>query len=275
MTSYAAAFMLNEGLHRLGKPAQKHATVRTFSVPLIEFVRPDGYWPQPFTIEQAFEVFRWMVTGAALHSEPSYWGRMAAIDLLSATSGEGHDHVIPVRGIQDLRSRFHYGILGRLSAKSQLAWRKALGIDVAATVQIRARVHKPFAGAPHLGFRSEGHIRETIERITTGSVGATMAWSLNSSHRGCRTLHHVRIAVGAEGFAFHLSYGDPLDTSYSQWTERIAATRDRETFLETLARARDAFDMLVHGTGTSDLADMSDFTRRSAIPCPHARRIAA
>uniref|UniRef100_UPI0019533060 hypothetical protein n=1 Tax=Klebsiella aerogenes TaxID=548 RepID=UPI0019533060 len=34
---------------------------RSFSIPLIELLRPDSYWPHPLSIERAFEVMHWMV----------------------------------------------------------------------------------------------------------------------------------------------------------------------------------------------------------------------
>jgi hypothetical protein len=100
---------------------------------------------------------------------------------------------------------------------------------------------------------------EDIERLTAGSAGTRMVVDLNGVHDDCRTLHGVRIAVGAEyGFALSIRYGNTSpDMPGSSWDVTIAHSRGDESFLQTFARARDVFDCLVHGhVNDCDLGDM-------------------
>ncbi|MFC6047085.1 hypothetical protein ACFPYM_04465 [Methylobacterium hispanicum] len=137
---------------------------------------------------------------------------------------------------------------------------------------------KPFAGAPHLGWRSEQAIHEDLKRMFEGTAGTRMAVDLNSVHEDCRTLHGLRISVGSEyGFAIAVRYGDthPKDWG-SSWDVTIARTREGETFLQTLARARDVFDCFVHGQANEpDLGDIRNYYRpehvRDQVASLHGR----
>ncbi|GJD87780.1 hypothetical protein BHAOGJBA_1285 [Methylobacterium hispanicum] len=99
---------------------------RSFQAPLIELLRPFGYWPQPLSLEQAFELLRWMVATGA--SKPEYtsqlrWGRAGVTELLSSSSGLSYDRVEPITSIEDLRRRFHMAILARPQSRGQELWR--------------------------------------------------------------------------------------------------------------------------------------------------------
>lgn len=250
---------------------------RSFEAPLIELLRPFGYWPQPLSIEQAFELFRWMVATGA--SKPEYtsqlqWGRAGVPELLSSSSGLSHDRVEPIVSIEDLRRRFHMAILARPQSRGQELWRQEHDIGPTSVVNVPSPTFKPFAGAPHLGWRSEQTIHDDLKRMFEGSAGTQMVVSLNSQHEGCRTLHGVRISVHPEyGFGIAIRYGDTHPTDWgSSWDEPIARTREGETFLQTLARARDVFDCLVHGHANEcDLGDMQRYYKPEHV----SRQVAA
>lgn len=236
--------------------------LKSFRAPLIELLRPEGYWPQPLSTEQAFELLRWMATTGA--SKPEYtsqlgWGRAGIHELLTGGSGLSRGRVEPISSLQDLRRRFHYAILSGATSEGQVRWRRDFGVDPAGVVTVRRPTFKPFAALPHLGWSSEQAIAEDIERLTTGSAGTRMAIDLNGVHADCRTLHGVRIAIDAEyGFALSIRYGDtPPDVHGSSWDVTVAHSREDESFLQTFARARDVFDCLVHGHANGcDLGDM-------------------
>lgn len=102
-----------------GTAPRKPSRKRWFDVRFIDLVRPDGYWPQPYTLEQAFEIFRWMVAKGEGYSTQERWGSRGVVDLLSATSGIGHSSVIPISSLEDLRKRFHYAVLGVAQCEAQ------------------------------------------------------------------------------------------------------------------------------------------------------------
>lgn len=236
--------------------------LKSFKAPLIELLRPDGYWPQPLSTEQAFELLRWMATTGA--SKPEYtsrlqWGRAGIHELLTGGSGLSRGLIEPIASLEDLRRRFHFAILSRAASAGQERWRSDFGIGPVGVVTVRQPTFKPFAPIPHLGWSSEQAIMEDIERLTTGSAGVQMAVDLNGVHDDCRTLHGVRIAVDAEyGFALSIRYGDTAPGAHgSSWDVLIAHSRADESFLQTFARARDVFDCLVHGhVNGCDLGDM-------------------
>lgn len=258
--SHALQYMLQEN-PLPGMRAKGILLRKSFKVPLIELLRPDGYWPHPLSIEQAFETLRWMVTTGS--SKPEFttqlqWGRAGIHDLLTGGSGLSHGHVEPISSIEDLRRRFHFAILSRAASRGQELWRSEFGIRPEGTVTVPYPTYKPFAALPHLGWQSEAEIHAEIKRLTAESAGMPMTVNLNGVYDDCQTLHGVRIRVAPEGFAFDIRYGNTHPTEHgSSWDDTIARTREGESFLQTFARARTVFDCLVHGHANDpDLGDM-------------------
>lgn len=258
--STALQYMLHEN-PLPGMRAKGILLRKSFKVPLIELLRPDGYWPQPLSIEQAFETLRWMATTGS--SKPEFtsqlqWGRAGINDLLTGGSGLSHSCVEPISSIEDLRRRFHFAILSRASSRGQELWRSEFGIRPEGTVTVPHPTYKPFAALPHLGWQSEAEIHAEIKRLTAESAGMPMSVNLNGVYDDCQTLHGVRIRVAPEGFAFDIRYGNTHPTEHgSSWDDTIARTREGESFLQTFARARTVFDCLVHGHANDpDLGDM-------------------
>lgn len=258
MSFYAQAYSMRERAFQptVARPSRK----RSFNITLIDLVRPECYWPQPLTIEQAFELFRWMVKTGDGYSTKERWGTRSVFDLLGATSGIGHSTILPVRSLADLRTRFHYAILGRAMCEGQAKWREDFRISPLETLTIRVPTYRPFEGAAHLGWNSEAEIQKGLVALCDGSHGKRMAVSLNCVHKDkVNWLHHVSIGVSPTGFSFNLTYGEkPIENrGVSQWNDCIARGRPGESFLDTMARARDVFDCLVNGTDNgADCADL-------------------
>lgn len=262
MSNAAHAYALRERPFQTTPP--KPPRKRSFSIPLIELIRPDSLWPYPCSIEQAFELMRWMIdTGGPQYETQLRWGTAGIENLLSATSGLGHHSIIPIESLDDLRRRFHYAILARPQSEGQERWREEYGITPAGVMTVKRPTYRPFDGATHLGWRSEADIQDAFTALCTGSTGKRMAVALNSCHQhSSNWLHHVRIGIYKDrGFSFILTYGDnPADRGASRWDDTIARTRPGESFLDTMARARDVFDCLVHGKANSaDTADLFEF----------------
>lgn len=259
MTHSAYAYALRERPFE-DTPAKPRRN-RSFTIPLIELVRPDSFWPQPLSIERAFELMRWMVdVGGSKYDTPQRWGTCSVSDLLGATSGIGHTSMLPIKSLDDLRRRFHYAILARPSSEGQERWREDNGIGPAGVIKVIRPTYRPFDGASHLCWRSEGDIQDALAAMLTGSTGKRMAVSLNSVHKdSVNWLHCVDIEICRNsGFWFNITYGcDPAERGASRWSEVIAQSRDGESFLDTMARARDVFDLLVHGkVNDADVADL-------------------
>jgi hypothetical protein len=257
MSMYAGRFMLSANPYGLGP--QKPGRKAWFNVEFINLVRPECYWPQPLSLEQAFEVFRWLVRTGDGYASPTRWGCVGTKALLSATSANDDCSVSQVESIADLRTRFHYAILGVARSEAIAKWRSDHGVGPAGKVRISVPTYRPFVGARHLGWDSERAIIDTFERLTLKCRGQRMAVPLNYIHLGSRYLHRVSVAVRPENFSFILTFGDEpcAERGACSWNETIASTRPGETFLDTFARARDVFEVLVTGARTPcDAADL-------------------
>ncbi len=259
MTEYARATLLKN--RPLQTTTDRPRRKRSFSIPLIELLRPDSYWPQPLSIEQAFEAMRWMVeTGDdKRYSSHLRWGIAGVAELLNGAGALSQYQLDPIASLADLRKRFHLAVLARPQSEGQVLWREEIGISVDSVITIKRATYRPFEGARHLGWSSEFDIQKSLTEVCTGSRGKPMAISLNSSHPRCRSFHDVSVAIGKfSGFSFLLRYGeDPSKRGASYWTKCIARSRSGESFLDTFARARDVFDCLVLGkTSDCDLAEL-------------------
>ena len=250
----------------LRKPIGKPRRRMSFEIPLIELIRPDGYWPQPLSIEQAFTLMAWMAkTGSASqYSTKLTWNTETVATLIG--SGDSDSRLKPISSISQLRRMFHNAILARPRAEGQRKWREDFGVGPSGVIQVAAPTYKPFGGARHLGWDSEQAIQDDLERMGTQSMGARMAVSLNSVHPDCRTLHGLSVRIGSNGnFHFGITYGDKTpDQMHSSWTNTLAQTKPGESFLDTFARARDVFDCLVHGK--KSICDLTDFVEHGYRP---------
>lgn len=220
----------------------KQRAKRSAVVSLIEFLRPDCYWPHPYSLEQAFQLFRWMVATAAKsrYSDQMRWGAMSPIDLLSDSSGIGHSSVAPISSIADLRRRFQLAFFGTHGGNGTLRWREENGIQAYGTVTLPYRHYVPHAGAKHLGFDSESAIETALNKFFEKAPGMRLAAQLNSFHAGAKVVQDVTIGVSARGFNFNLRYGFTAPKSGkldSEWTYSLAKTIGDESFVETFARA--------------------------------------
>jgi hypothetical protein len=245
-------------------PASTDAVVNPrmsrFNVDLIELLRPeDTYWPHPYTIEQAFEVFRKMVATGSSYTTPGRWGDVGVKALLSATSANDDTYVTPITSLPDLRKRIHYALLGRARSAAMIQWRIDHRMTPEARIQVRAPVHQPFESTSELGWESEAAIRHTLDGMLTKVRGQVLKVPLNYVHLGMRTVQGVCIHVSAKGFLFSLEYGDICEDGRdgSRWRSTLAHSRPDETFLDTLARARDVLTVIL--TGQHRPCDAAEF----------------
>lgn len=224
-------------------------TRRSAKIALIEFLRPDHAWPNPYTIEIAFQALRWLIASASgeQYVTRHQWHQTCAVGLMGGR-GAVNGGCQSIKSLSDLRSRFHNAVLARTIDRPEIArWREDKGIHVDATIHMTFRHYKPFNLPPHLPFRSEDSIVKALENMLGHSSGRILTTQLNPVHAGAKVIHSVDITVGASGFWIWLHYGfvDPsVNVHDSEWTHQLAKTEGDEPFLDTLARAIAALDQL-------------------------------
>jgi hypothetical protein len=194
----------------------------------IDFLRPD-FFPYPYTLEQAFHVFQWMVATGEKYTKYSHSG---VLDLLSMNpSCIGINPVRPIVSIDDLRRRFHYALLASHEVPLVAAWKQANGISIQAEKWILFPHYTPFEGSP---YGSEATIKTALEKHLGDSRGISLNVSLNSCHLTARWVGGVSIAVSQRGFKFVLDYGFENDTG---WNHTLATSEPNEPFTTTMHRA--------------------------------------
>jgi hypothetical protein len=230
-------------------PAKKPRTRQSADIALIEFLRPNGYWPMPYSTEMAFQSMRWLVTSAMgdQYVTRHRWHDTCPVGLMggvSAVNGGGR----PVRSLADLRQRFHMALLARDDFRPEVArWREDKGVVIDAVIRMHFRHYKPMSPPAHLPWHSEDGINKSLTQVLEQSQGKILTTQLNSVHAGARVVHRVDVGIGSSGFNFSVHYGfvDPaVDRMDSEWSHCLAMTEGDEPFLDTLARAITAFDEL-------------------------------
>lgn len=206
----------------------------------IEFVRPSGgYWPWPYSLEQAFGVFRWMIDVAdpEKYHDKTEWGRRTVECLLSKKpSCTGMYEIDPINSLKDLEARFHYALLGNASNNVN-RWRAHHDIGVSS----KKIIHFDHA-VPMRDAESEAQIQGAFVRLF-GATGRLNV-QLNECHDRAREIYGVRMhySRGFPGWRFVLDYG----YGGSVWHKTIARQRPKERMLPVLKRAVSVMDEWTH-----------------------------
>ena len=200
----------------------------------IEFVRPNCYWPAPYSLEQAFGVMQWMVaTGKSLperEDERGRWGISNVECLLSMKPTCVNSYAIdPIHSVQDLRRRFHYALLSSYESLRVERWREKYGIFVTGTRWIQF---------PHEGSWGSGVGGQEVDRLL-GATG-TLTTQLNQYHAGAVEIYSAPVSISGRGFSFVLNYG----YDGSRWFHTLAESENGESFGQTFRRAEAAFAAL-------------------------------
>jgi hypothetical protein len=231
-------------------------------IDLIEFVRPSGYWPQPYSIEMAVSVLQKMIETGEGFFEKHTWNTTSVGSLLG---GANADNVYPnpITSLDDLRARFHRALLSDEKRAPEIKrWREQSGFSIGSTIEIKFPHHKPFSNSfPH-PLRCEDDIQKMLNELLECPDGLRLEEQLNSVHNGARMVHDVVLFVGrswrcttseSDGrFSFVLRYGfeskaGMKEKGDSQWNHVLAYSRSGEPFLQTLVRARTEFDRCLNG----------------------------
>ncbi len=176
----------------------KPRTRRFADVALIELLRPDPYWPDPYSTEMAFQALRWLIASASSEQfvEEHRWHTSCAIGLMGG-AGARNGACRAIRSRTDLRERFIQALLARPAWRPEVArWRAAKGIHIDAVVRMKFRHYKPYYPPAHLPWRSEADIKESLDSLLEKSTGVRPRGGAESSPRRCahrpRHRHHRR-----------------------------------------------------------------------------------
>ena len=192
----------------------------------IDFLRPESF-PYPYTIEQAFHVFRWMVSTRAAYQE---WMRSGVYELLSMKpTCINHSSVDPITSLDDLRCRFHWALLSAAVLPIAANWKQDMGISIQGEKIVVFPHYTPFENT-----QSEDDIQKALKSLLSESGGTVLNVSLNDCHPKAQWVGGVTLSVHPKRFAFAMDYGYKNNTG---WNYELAATKDNEPFTDTLNRA--------------------------------------
>lgn len=194
----------------------------------IDFIRPKaGYWPSPYTVEQAFGVFRWMAETGPRYHAPSRWGTASVKCLLSCQpTCVSFNEITPITGIEDLERRFHYALLYKASPGGVYdRWRTDCGIGIEQSRVISFPHHDPFKGPI-----SEATIQSSLESLLSAKGRVTA--QLNKYHRHAKNIIGVRLHLRST-WVFVLDYG----YQGSVWHRNLSRQTRGETFVAAMQRA--------------------------------------
>jgi hypothetical protein len=207
------------------------APLRTkVKVEFAELVRPNGYWPQPYSLEQAFQVYRWIVKTGKRFSE---YQRRGVYDLLTGCGSVGNTDLYydPIRSIEMLRKRFQFAILGRSNCKAAEEWRAKEKIAFGQERILHFPHYAPFVGSPVLGqVLSEAQIKNLLDAYfaTTGNLIV----QLNQFHPDAVEI--VEMVLRVDTCRFEFQFGLQYGYDGSSWWHQLASGVQ---FLDTLGLA--------------------------------------
>lgn len=202
----------------------------------IEFIRPGCFWPEPYTLEQAFGVFAWMLqTGKGYHDDGTY-GRRAVYPLLSGKpSCANFSAVDPIYSVADLERRFHYAILGGYVGPNLGRWRKDNHIlpDGERVIHFP---HHDYGKTP-----TSEHVSKVAMDALLSAQGR-LGVQLNGCHSRAREIHGVSLHWRG-CYRFVLRYG----YRGSEWFHGLSRQMPGEPFYTSFHRAQRALAKLVDG----------------------------
>jgi hypothetical protein len=219
---------------RVSEMGDRMKTKATYS--FAEFIRPDCFWPHPYTLEQAFGVLKWMIDSGQGYFDATRWGTQTIEGLLSKKpTCTGFREIEPVISIDDLRERFHYALLSRNVGPNLARWRREQGIEVGGK---RTMVF------PH-GFIGSNHDFKVGLSALMATSGRLKV-QLNECHSRATEVYGVALHTNASapGWRFVLRYG----FDGSMWYHVLSRQTKKETFGTAFKRAKTAIcDLMIGG----------------------------
>jgi hypothetical protein len=206
------------------------------TIDFLELVRPDSYWPQPYSLEQAFQIYRWLIRTGKPFTEYSHYG---VYDLLAGSGARGTTDLYynPIASIPALRQVFRYAILGRPNCGLSISWRDKEKIAIGQRRILYFPHYVPFVGTPLLGMDlSEAQISTVLSAYFAAQ--GNLIVQLNPAYAAAIEIIRLLITVETSGdfpFRFILDYG----FDGSSWRHELASG---ERFIDTLGAALTEFE---------------------------------
>jgi hypothetical protein len=195
-------------------------------IKFINFLRPEtSYWPYPYTLEQAFCVFQWLIKTGGKYQK---WGHSGVYELLSLKpTCINSIKVDPLQSIEDLRLRFHYALLAVANSNVK-RWREDLGI-----IDINKERWIRFPYYPEID------ISQILNNFF--SLKGKLLVQLNPYHKKATLINHTDIQVYPDEFEFGLCYG----YDGSSWRHVLDSSKKGECFRDTLIRVMEKINRMV------------------------------
>lgn len=207
---------------------------------LIEFVRPGGSWPYPYSVEQAFELVRAMVATGRRYSLPGRWGKSGVLELLCGGGVVNCSALRPISSLGDLNACLHRALLGVANTAVE-QWRKREHFTLTGRHTLTVPHYRALQRCPFQGQQvAEHEIGVALTQYFSQIAGRQLAVSLNSVHLTARRVVQALVDVGPDSFRFRLEYG----LNGSVWSCTLARTQAGESFLDTFNRAWSRYRLL-------------------------------
>lgn len=242
-----------------------------FAAAVVDLINPLPIWPWPLSVDQAFEAYRWMVATHDEHGD--FASKMRAWGYLFNKNEKARDGiwgVRPIRSMSDLKDRLQSVVLLQPRGRRDVEWRRRIGLLVDGAISVDRPAFGPFADHAALGWQDEYEIGADLDRMgfeTEGAATVVEPKPLAPEHPLFRPdLVYDRVlglcidVDPSAGFRMALRTTPAPEQRKAEGDYAhlvVAASRGGETFVQTLARARDVFDAVVHGRGERcDLGDV-------------------
>jgi hypothetical protein len=272
----------DNSMTEMKKPRLRHSV----KIGLLEFLRPGGCIPHPYSVEMTFQALRWLLASGVGYSTQHEWHKTSVSSLLGGSSAD-YSYPKPVQSIRDLLSRFHAGILSSETFCPEVGrWRADKGIHAYAEIDMDFLHYKPMASVPHLGFDCEDAVSAALNSLFVGAAGKQTSVSLNSVHHKAQTIHGVDVTISPTAFYFTLRYGfhtpeDMQKEGDSEWPYTLAHTKPAtgtnhhlpEPFLDTLRRALDEYAFVTDPKNGHLMKHLHNGTFVDRVPDPYWSRV--
>jgi len=212
-----------------------------FEVDFERIIAPDAYGCG-LDVDEAFELFRWMVAASANYSRKENWYTHHAHMSMNGEGGTNPE-LKAVVSRNDLSKRIVSGILSQ-GHDLYREWRADHGITPTTRMSIEAPTYGPRAN------QARSHPSGTwAERgpfsMMEQARGLLLDTQLNRFHAGAKTIQHLGVIVTPDAFVVDLKYGYDNEPCASYWHHELARSRGREPFVDVFDRAVGALLKLV------------------------------
>lgn len=271
MSQFAALFAADRGIFR---PADSPPPLSRFRVNWFQLLDHNGYWPLPYSVDQAFQAYAWAMERSFPEREASYTPAglargTGAVHVRPMSSGSISDHWPTHEPVKFLAKAFTRLVQHFTPNSSAIqAWRERVGIHLngVGVSSDRAIITRP-AYTYDSGPVSNHSAEERLGRLLSCEGRGLMHEQHNSSHSKARWPQYVAmtlaepsfwhegedIEVGRAAYAayqkerdrrgrwalawrFDLIYGYPPPDG-SSWSVHLVTQAPAETFVEAMLRA--------------------------------------